>query len=386
MKDYLEPAPTWSARLRRWLRRLLFTLLAGMALGGLAAVMLPRLLPSLGARSTGARLERVRRSALYRDGAFQNLTPTQTMAPGSLWSTMKMWMFGDEQRTPPSPPPIERRSAADYASPPASGLRLTWLGHASVLVEMEGRRLLLDPIFSERCSPVSFLGPLRFHPLPLDRDALRDIDAVIISHDHYDHLDQATIVEMATLGALFIVPLGVGAHLESWGVPAAQVVELEWWQSHQIGEVTVHSTPARHYSGRFPGWTNQTLWSSWALVGRRRRIYFSGDTGYAQHFADIGGRFGPFDVAVLKIGAYGPTWPEIHMTPEEAVKAYRDLKARLLFPVHWGTFNLAYHRWNEPPERVLNAARAANARLVLPRPGQMVEMDRVPAMLDPWWR
>ena len=363
-------------------------MLALLAVGAAATgayLLLPRLLPSLGALPRGPRLDRIQRSAHYRSGGFQNLVPTSTMLPGTLIKTLSLSFFGKEERRPPAAPAIEMRAAADYATAPASGLRLTWLGHASVLVEIEGRRLLLDPIFSERCSPVAFAGPERFHPLPLDRAHLPDIHAVLISHDHYDHLDQATIVEVAQQGSLFLVPLGIGAHLEAWGVPAAQVVELEWWQSHDLGDLTLHATPARHYSGRFPGWGNKTLWASWALVGRKHRVFFSGDTGYSPAFVEIGSRLGPFDVSIIKIGAYGPTWPEIHLTPEEAVKAHVDLRGKLLFPIHWGTFNLANHRWNEPPDRVLTAARAAEVKLVVPKPGQLVEPQDSAVPPSPWW-
>jgi L-ascorbate metabolism protein UlaG (beta-lactamase superfamily) len=362
-------------------------IVAAAVLGALAVTSIVSLggLASFGGRPEGERLERIRRSKQFRDGKFRNPLPTSTLVPGTFWQMMRHQLFGKEQRVPRNPVPIVQRTADDYASPPASGLRVTWIGHASTLVEIDGRRILTDPIWSERCSPSTLVGPKRFHAPPVPLFDLPPIDAVVISHDHYDHLDMATVRALAVRGTRFAVPLGIGAHLERWGVPPNGIVELDWDQSAEMNGLTLTATPARHYSGRNPLRGDQTLWASWVIKGPSHRVFFSGDSGYFDAFKGIGARHGPFDLALLKIGACDPTWQQIHMSPEEAVQAQLDVRAKLLLPVHWGTFNLAFHDWNEPPDQAVAAARKSGAAIVVPRPGQLVEPDR-PPVLERWWR
>jgi len=286
---------------------------------------------------------------------------------------------------PPTPPPVVVRAAADYAMPPASGLRATWIGHASALVEIDGQRLLTDPVWSERASPSTLVGPRRFHPPPLPLDALPPIDVVLISHDHFDHLDMATVKALAARGTRFAVPLGVGAHLEAWSVPAAQILELDWNESARVGALTLTATPARHYSGRSPLRRDAALWASWVVRGPGHRLFFSGDTGYFEGFKAVGAAHGPFDLTLVKVGACDRTWPDIHLTPAEAVQVHLDVGGRFLLPIHWGTFNLAFHAWDWPAEEVLSAAQARGVALAIPRPGQLVEPERPPA-IDAWWR
>ena len=341
---------------------------------------------AFGGRASGERLERMRRSPRFVDGKFRNPVPTQMMAPGTLWEMLHHQFFGKEQRVPPGPLPVVMHAGADYASPPASGLRVTWIGHASTLIEIDSARVLTDPIWSERCSPSTLVGPRRFHPPPIALAELPPIDAVVISHDHYDHLDMATIQALAARGTRFAVPLGVGAHLERWGVAAGQISELDWEESVQVAGLTITATPARHYSGRNPLRGDQTLWASWVIKGPAHRIWFSGDTGYFDGFKAVGQKHGPFDLTLIKIGACDKTWPDIHLSPEEAVQAHQDLGGGgLLLPVHWGTFNLAFHAWNDPAERVVAAARQSGAALAVPRPGEWVEPSR-PQPLETWWR
>ncbi len=367
------------------LRRLIIA--AGVLLGALALAFVGSTdwLASFGGRLSGARLERARRSPHFADGKFRNSVATNMLAPGSLFTMLRHQFFGREQRVPDRPIPVVRRTAADYAMPPASGLRATWIGHASTLIEIDGRRVLTDPIWSERCSPSTWVGPKRFHPAPISLDALPPIDAVVISHDHYDHLDMATVKALAARGTRFAVPLGVGAHLEAWGIDPALITELDWEESVDIAGLTLTATPARHYSGRNLLYRDETLWSSWAVKGPTHRFFFSGDSGYFDGFQAIAARHGPFDLALIKIGACDPTWPDIHLTPEEAVRADVDLGGGLLLPVHWGTFNLAFHAWNDPAERVVAAAEKAGIKVVVPRPGEFVETDH-PQPIDPWWR
>ncbi len=280
---------------------------------------------------------------------------------------------------PQRPVPVERPEFPATAG----DLAATWLGHASVLVEIDGARVLADPMFSRRASPADFAGPRRLHPVPVAASDLPPLDAVLISHDHYDHLDRATIAELlATSDAPFLVPLGVGAHLRTWGVPLARIRELDWGDGQDIGALRITCTPARHFSGRLFR-RNGTLWASWAIAGPSHRVFFGGDTGYTAAFADIGRRYGPFDLTVLPIGAYADAWPDIHMNPEEAVLAHRDLGGDVLLPIHWATFDLALHSWAEPIERLLRAADTET--VATPRPGGRF-LPAQPRAADHWWR
>lgn len=366
-------------RPRRWL----FVLAASIGLVAASAVVVP-LLPPFGGTLQGARLARAKRSAHFADGSFRNLEPSHKLQPGTFWEMTRHWLFGAEQREPEAPISIVPRSTEDYATPPSSGLRATWIGHASVLIEIDGQRVLVDPIFSERSSPFGFVGPRRFFPPPIALSELPRIAAAVISHDHYDHLDMATVTALAARGTQLIVPLGVGAHLERWDVPAARITELDWYENTSLNGLRFTATPARHYSGRGLWNGDEILWASWSIAGARHRVFFSGDTGYSAEFVKIGERLGPFDLTLIKIGASDPTWHEIHMSPEDAVKVHRDVRGRLLLPVHWATFNLANHAWNEPADRLVAAARTAGIAFVVPRPGAWVE----PSVSEPtarWW-
>jgi len=342
-------------------------------------------LPVFGGRLEGERLARARANPHFHDGRFVNPLPPAGYTLADAWNLL-VGQFGDEVRSPPAPIPVlPVDSAALKAAPPTRGLQALWLGHAGVYIAIDGVRLLVDPVFAEYASPFE-IGPRRFHPPPLRLDDLPPIDAVLITHDHYDHFDMRTVRHLAQRGTAFFVPLGIGAHLQVWGVPVAQIREMEWWQEEALRGVRIVSTPSRHYSGR--GLTDQraTLWTSWSVLGTRHRFYVSGDTGYSDHFRTIGERFGPFDLAFVKIGAYGPgaPWLDIHMSAEDAVRAHVDVRARRLFPVHWGTFNLAFHAWDEPIRRAVAAARRERVELLTPRVGEIVDADRTFAF-NPWW-
>lgn len=346
---------------------------------------------SFGADPAGERLERVRRSPNHVDGAFRNPVPTRTMLPGSAGPLLRAGFDreGRARRAPAAPVPLYRPAPGELSAVPASGLRLTWMGHSSVLADIDGHRVLFDPVWGERCSPFPFAGPRRLHPAPVPLAEVGGIDAVVISHDHYDHLDMPTVRALAASGALFAVPLGVGAHLEHWGIPAGRIAELDWHESAGVAGLTLTATPARHFCGRGLRGGMRTLWASWAVAGPRHRVFHSGDTGYFPGFAETGRAHGPFDATMIQIGAYSEYWPEIHMLPEDGVRAHADLSGGAplgtMLPIHWGTFNLAPHPWSEPAERTSAAAREAGVRIALPLPGQPFEpAGDVPD--GPWWR
>ncbi|MGK5532241.1 MBL fold metallo-hydrolase [Streptomyces sp. URMC 129] len=337
-------------------------------------------------------MARIQRSPQYRDGAFRNDRPVHLGGPREMLPMLRdMLRRADRlRRVPAAAPPLVRPAAADPGDAPVSGLRLTWLGHATVLAEIDGHRVLFDPVWSERCSPFSFIGPRRLHPVPAALGELGPLDAVVISHDHYDHLDMPTIRRLVASRATFAVPLGVGAHLECWGVPAARIAELDWWESARVGGLTLTATPGQHFCGRGLRDRWQTLWASWAVTGPRHRIYHSGDTGYFPGFAEIGERHGPFDATMIQIGAYSSEyWPDIHMTPEEGVRAHLDLSGGaaggVMLPIHWGTFNLAPHPWEEPAERTVSQAKSENVTVAVPRPGESFEPS-VGLPVDSWWQ
>jgi L-ascorbate metabolism protein UlaG (beta-lactamase superfamily) len=316
------------------------------------------------------------------DGLFHNTLPDEVVQRGTLLRILRALLARGRAGRPTRPVPL----AADVVPAAAAPLAVTWFGHSSVLLEIDGHRVLADPVWGERVSPSPVFGPRRLHPVPAPLAALPPVDAVLISHDHYDHLDLPTVRALLRGSAApFVVPLGIGHHLRRWGVPGGRIVELDWDGSTTVGGLTLTCTEARHFSGRSLR-RNTTLWSSWAVAGPAHRVFFGGDTGYTPAFADIGRAYGPFDLTLLPIGAYSDRWPLIHMDPEEAVRAHGDLTGGggVLVPVHWATFNLGFHPWAEPAQRLSTAAERAGVRVAIPRPGGRVDVSAPPDPAD-WW-
>jgi len=324
----------------------------------------------------------MRRSPQFRDGTFVNPMPEAT----ALMTAPPVGLLGElakdkRLRRPAGPVPM-RVPPGDEPSP--TGLRAIWYGHASTLIEIEGKRVLFDPVWSRRPSPSQLVGPKRHHETPVALSELPPVDAIVISHDHYDHLDLATVRGLTRMQrAPFLVPLGIGAHLERWGVPAYRIIELDWDEEAQVAGLRFVASAARHFSGR--AFTrNDTLWGSWVVAGSAQRVFYAGDSGYFDGYKGIGAAHGPFDLTLMPIGAYSPAWPDIHMNPEEAVNAHLDLGGRLLLPVHWATFTLALHPWSEPVDRLWREATARGVEIAVPRPGQAVDTAAAPKV-DGWW-
>lgn len=347
------------------------------------AIIMTSSCATVGASVKGIRLERTQASPNYRTDRFVNTLPSIELP---ILDAMVEWVKGGEHLTPEEALPVVHHDREDFSELPSDGLRITWLGHSSSLIEIDGKRFLTDPMWSQRSSPLSWAGPKRFFDPPLALEDLPPIDTVLISHDHYDHLDKTTVKRLAETGTSFIVPLGVGAHLEGWGIESRRIVELDWWESKKIGELNIIATPARHFSGRSPILTDRdrTLWAGFAILGPEHRVYYSGDTTMFEGFKEIGEKLGPFDAALIEVGAYHRLWADLHIGPEQAVQALQMVKGKLLIPVHWGTFNLAMHSWTEPAERLIVAAEQAGAGLAIPRPGESLNPTSPPA-LTRWW-
>lgn len=343
---------------------------------------------TFGAAAQGLRLERMRASPRWAGQGFRNLHPVLPglRDAGVERPSLRDFLCGGDRRTPDGPLPlVDPRET--WQRRPGSGLRATWLGHSTVLIEIDGLRVLTDPVWGPRASPSRLVGPKRFHPVPVALKALPPIDLVIVSHDHYDHLDLPTIQALARREVPFVTSLGVGAHLEAFGVPAARITELDWWETHTLpgAELSVTAAPSQHFSGRGLKDRNATLWSSMVIRSPRHRVFFSGDTGLTTEYAAIRERLGPFDLVMLEVGAFHPAWGDVHLGPDNALKAHALLGGGAFLPVHWGTFSLAMHAWDQPAEVLLAEAPALGVPLLLPRVGEAVEPAHAPAPL-PWWR
>jgi len=343
---------------------------------------------TFGQRAQGARLERMQASPRWHGSGFRNLHP---VLPGlrdhdAPRPTLTEFLCGGTRRVPNAPlPSLDPRDA--WTRAPGSGLRSTWLGHSTVLIEIDGLRVLTDPVWGPRASPSSVLGPKRFQPVPVALAKMPAIDLVVLSHDHYDHLDYPTAKALAKTGVPWVTSLGVGAHLEAFGVRPELITELDWWETHRLpgAELEVCAAPSQHFSGRGLKDRNATAWSSFVIRSPRHSVFFSGDTGLTTEYAAIRERFGPFDLAMLEVGAFHPSWGDIHLGPLNALEALKLLGRPRFMPVHWGTFSLALHAWDEPAETLFDQAPRHGVQLVMPRLGEAVE----PAQVDevqPWWR
>ena len=362
------------ARRYLWLG-LMLSLLVGLALVADFLVSSPRY------SKKEPMMKRISESRQYDQGTFRNANPWDAKV-GDMLATLGEYISSETPRKPQLPLPMKRADIKAWREIPDDSLGSIWLGHSTVLLRLNGYHLLLDPVLEPS---VSIVGPKRYNgSVPLDPADLPGLDVVIISHNHYDHMNKASLLAVAGRTRRFVCPLGLGAHLKRWGIQAEKIVELDWWQSFALDEgLILVATPAQHFSGRGLRDRNRTLWASWVIMGPRHRVFFSGDSGYFKGFRDIGEQYGPFDLTFLECGAYNPRWHPVHMYPEETVMAHLDLRGGILHPVHWGTFNLSLHAWYDPMVRVVRAAGKASVRLATPIVG---DLYRPGQETGEWWR
>jgi L-ascorbate metabolism protein UlaG (beta-lactamase superfamily) len=324
-------------------------------------------------------------SARKKGNKFLNPIPTDEAGFGKFVPILKEYINNQAEAVPKRPLGPFKTDVSVYQQPPAGGLRITWIGHSSLLIEIDGKRILTDPVWSERASFLSFMGPKRFFGAPLALNELPPLDAVLLSHDHYDHLDKNVIKYFAGKNISFFCSKGVGYYLEKWGILRNLISELDWGDSVMIThDCVLTATPARHFSGRGIINRNETLWSSFIIKTPGHNLFFGADSGWFPGFREIGDAYGPFDLTILEIGAYGKHWPDIHMGPDHAVNAHLALKGKLMMPIHWGTFNLATHAWDEPIELLLGYAKEKHIDLFIPEPGKPTEVKG--PLNSEWWK
>lgn len=343
--------------------------------------------PQFGGKPTEEQKLQYAQTGHYEDGKFVNLIPSEMNIgfkdiPSLLYQQFKK----DPDRQPSEKFEIQHIDSMNIVQHPDTSTRLTWFGHSTFLLEIAGKKILLDPMFGDVPAPHPWLGKSRYsNGLPIEIEKLPQIDAVIMSHDHYDHLDYGSIMKLKDKVKEFYMPLGVGAHFRKWGVDDKHIHELDWWQDITLGSLKFTCTPARHFSGRGMNDRAATLWASWVIQSPDENIYFSGDSGFGPHFKEIGKRFGQFDYAMMECGQYNEKWHAIHMMPEETIQAAIDISAKVTQPIHWGAFTLALHSWTDPIERAKAEAIKKNVKLSTPQIGQSVTIgEEYPS--KEWWK
>ncbi|HCH61451.1 MAG TPA: hypothetical protein DFR83_01520 [Deltaproteobacteria bacterium] len=360
-------------------RNLMLPMVAVAATVAAAFSVRRALLPALGDVPAGTRAEAIAALPMFRSGRLRNTLPLDE----SLEAVGRA-IFGERSEATQPESPLEY--PADPLPETPGAFAVSWLGHSTVVLDLDGERVLFDPMFGERASPVSFAGPARYLRPPLALSEVGPVDVVLVSHDHYDHLEMLSVQALSDAGSRFIVPTGIGARLEGWGVSTAQITELSWWEEASVGALRVVSTPARHFSGRDALDRFGTLWTGWAILGTEHSVLFTGDTGMGPHFAEIGARLGPFSLTMPEVGSYDAAWTDVHLGPEQALAAHRALGSDRLLPVHWAAFVMGNHSWTEPGERLLAAATPEDG-LLLPPPGMRVDFTAEPSTwpTTQWW-
>lgn len=325
-------------------------------------------------------------NSVFKNGRFYNSEPMALFSFSKTLGLLKRYIVEDKRDATPSVTlPIKFVSRAQLDALDNNAFFVIKLGHSSVLLKVYGEYWLLDPVFAERASPFSWLGPKRFHAAPITIEDLPPIDKVLISHNHYDHLDKQAVKRLANKTRQFLVPLGVEASLKKWGIKSDKIQSFDWWQEQALSNGLVAFTPTRHFSGRALSDGNNSLWGSWVIKVAGSSVFFSGDSGYFDGFKQIGKKYGAFDVTLIETGAYDKDWPDVHMTPMESVQAHKDVNGKVMIPVHNGTFDLAFHAWYEPLEEVSEYAKLHSVELATPIVGDIIEVG-APIATSPWWR
>lgn len=369
-------------------KKVILYLLSFLLLLSVVIILFINIVPAFGGNPTAEQKELYQQSNNYIDGKFINEGPEELVINSSDDSSMnENTALEVRDRNPAGPIPV---SAIDWNKIKSDNDSLTWFGHSAFLLSIDNKKLLIDPMLSPIASPVSFVGIKRYNyseDIMLHLiDEMPPIDAVFITHDHYDHLDYQSIVKLNSKVSHFFVPLGVGAHLVRWGIPEEKITELNWWEETEYKGLTVALAPARHFSGRDPFNIDTTLWGGWVILGNNTRLYTSGDTGYGTHFKEIGKEYGPFDITLIEGAQYDPSWSDIHMVPEQSVQANLDVNGKTMMLMHWGAFTLANHGWNEPIERALKEAKIREVNIIAPEIGETVLLDSGLKMPPtPWW-
>jgi len=343
--------------------------------------------PVFGARLSNEQLAQLAKSPQFNitTNEFENRRPElfeQMRESSSMIDMLSEWFRRPSDTRPPGLMP-EVKPNLDVFPSKDSDVQVIWLGHSTFLLSVSGKIILIDPVFSKSVAPVSFVAR-RFQAPPISLSELPPVDIVLLSHDHYDHLDMPSIRHFENTSTVFIAPLGVGAHLQRWGIAENRITEKDWWENHEIGDIELIAAPAQHFSGRDGINNNKTLWSSWIIRSDHSNLYFSGDSGYDTHFKIIGDRYGPFDLAFMEVGQYDVRWPTVHLFPEEAVVAASELRAERILPIHWGMFELAFHSWNEPVTRLEKALNGKQIQLVSPQLGETITLSDQIATTR-WW-
>lgn len=344
--------------------------------------------PTFGAQPTAAQIKSFSQSPQFdvQTEEFRNRRPNlfnEMREKTSIPNMLREWFKDRPEGSPKQRLPEVKPDLAQFMEN-TDDTKIIWFGHSTFLLNMSGTIILVDPVFSEVASPVNFIGQ-RFQPPVISLPELPPIDVLLLSHDHYDHLDMDTIRFFMDKPTTFIAPLGVGEHLRYWGVSDDKIIEKDWWESYEVDGVEFIATPSQHFSGRDGINNNGTLWASWVIRTKRSNLFFSGDSGFDTHFKVIGDRYGPFDLALVEDGQYDKKWPAVHLFPEEAAQAALDLRAKRAMPVHWGMFQLAYHTWHDPVTRFSKALEDSSVQLVTPLIGEVTTLNDQ-FVNKPWWQ
>lgn len=378
------------------MKSILFSILkwTGITLGGtilVAAIGVTLFLyisPQFGKKANKKQKEELEKKPHFEDGKFLNKEKIAVEMSFSNFRKMLGEFFNPHPNVVPKQDvKVKKIDTKSLINKVDTTVRITWLGHSSFFIEMDGKNILLDPVFSDFVAPSSLVSRKRFNKeKPITIEQLPEIDVVVISHDHYDHLDYPTILKLKDKAKQFFVPLGVGNHLKSWNVKNEKIKEFDWWQELKYKEITFAFAPSRHMSGRGISDQSSTLWGSWVLKGKEKNVYFSGDGGYGKHFEEIGKRYGSFDIALMECGQYNKLWADVHMIPEQSIQAAIDINAKMILPMHWGSFSLAPHSWTEPIERAIEEANKRKLPIVTPQIGETITLKDSILPNKKWWK